>query len=68
MYNGWTKGTPLKKRLENLIEKMPDNISLRAVLLGECIPDDGNPHDLERRLTSAILFPHYAETGEGVNY
>jgi len=51
--NGWTPTTPLKERLTNLIVQIPQEYRNRAV--AECLTEDGNPHDLERALTSYVM-------------
>ena len=51
--NGYTRTIPLKTRLENLIEQIPQEFRARAA--AECMQDDGNPHDFERYLTSYVM-------------
>lgn len=49
--NGYTPTIPLKERVANLIEQIPQEYRNRAV--AECTSD--NPHDLERALTSYVM-------------
>lgn len=49
--NGYTPSTPIKTRVMNLVEQIPNEYRNRAV--AECV--DTNPHDFERALTGYVM-------------
>ena len=49
--NGYTQSTPIKARVMNLVEQIPQEYRNRAV--AECVSE--NPHDFERALTSYVM-------------
>lgn len=51
--NGYTKDPALYERLTNLIEQIP--MEQRCAAVSDCMPLNGNPHDLERELTGYCL-------------
>jgi len=62
-YNGYVKETPVRQRIINLINAIPQSVRLQVV--GDCIPEDGNIHDMERRLTGVCLRRPWAQQAEG---
>lgn len=51
--NGYTKDPALYERIANLIEQIP--MEHRLEIVCDCMPLNGNPHDLERNLTGYCL-------------
>ncbi len=49
--NGWTPTIPLKTRLANLIEQIPQEY--RNDIVAQCV--DENPHTTERNLSGVVL-------------
>lgn len=49
--NGWTPTIPLKTRLTNLIEQIPQEY--RNDIVAQCV--DENPHTTERNLSGVVL-------------
>ena len=49
--NGWTPTIPLKTRLTNLIEQIPQGY--RNDVVAQCV--DENPHTTERNLSGVVL-------------
>ena len=49
--NGYTPSTPLKTRLTNLLEQVPQELRNQAA--ADCMQD--NPYDFERTLTSYVV-------------
>ena len=53
--NGYTPSTPLKTRLTNLLEQVPQELRNQAA--ADCMQD--NPYDFERVLTSYVVLRNW---------